>query len=102
MAADVQVTDGVVEVTLSGKVYAEEASVIREQVFPLIGEGHCFFHFRMHDLVYMDSSGLGMLLALQKRAAKLGGEVRISGLQGDLLRLFELTKLTALFRVKDH
>jgi len=97
---NVILTDGRVEVALSGKIYAEEAANIRDQVFPCVGEGFMHYRFRMEDVLYIDSTGLGVLLALQKKVAKHGGEVRISGLRDELRKLFELTKLADLFRME--
>jgi anti-sigma B factor antagonist len=50
---------------------------------------------------YIDSSGLGALVALSKRVRELGGELRLSGLNEDLRSLFELTKLDTLFPIAD-
>ena len=46
---------------------------------------------------YIDSSGLGALVSLSKRVRDAGGDVRLTGLNEDLRRLFELTRLDQLF-----
>lgn len=97
--SEVQINDNTVEVTLFGKIYAGEAAEIRMKLYPLLGKGYRHYHFRMNQLVYMDSSGLGVLLTIRNKAVALGGEVRISGLKDDMLKLFELTLLTELFRM---
>ncbi|MCI0347504.1 MAG: STAS domain-containing protein, partial [Chloroflexi bacterium] len=50
---------------------------------------------------YIDSSGLGALVALSRRVRDAGGELRLSGLNEDLRSLFELTKLDTLFAIAD-
>lgn len=94
---NVRRTNSGVEVELVGKIYAEQAAIICDRVFPFVGEGVLAYRFRMEDVSYIDSTGLGVLLSLQKRVAKQGGEVRIAGLQAELRKLFDLTKLTDLF-----
>ena len=48
---------------------------------------------------YIDSSGLGALVSLNKRIREQGGELRLSGLNEDLRTLFELTRLDTLFHL---
>lgn len=48
---------------------------------------------------YIDSSGLGVLVSLAKRLRELEGDLRLASLSDDLLTLFELTKLDALFQI---
>ena len=50
---------------------------------------------------YVDSSGLGALIALSKQIRARGGELRLANLNDDLTLLFKLTKLDTLFRVDD-
>ncbi len=49
---------------------------------------------------YIDSSGLGVLVSLSKRVRQEGGELRLSSLNEDLQRLFELTRLHTLFEIR--
>jgi anti-sigma B factor antagonist len=46
---------------------------------------------------YIDSAGLGVLVAISKRVKEGGGTMRITNLNEDLQTLFELTKLDTLF-----
>lgn len=48
---------------------------------------------------YVDSSGLGALVSLNKRIRESGGELRLAALNEDLRTLFELTRLDTLFRL---
>ncbi|WP_256757115.1 STAS domain-containing protein [Cohnella sp. WQ 127256] len=96
---NIRIHNGIVEIVLSGKVYADKAIDLRERLFPYLGAGYNRFWFDMTAMDYIDSSGIGFLLAIHKRADKLGGEVVITGLQGDMYKLFELTQLTHLFKL---
>jgi anti-sigma B factor antagonist len=48
---------------------------------------------------YVDSSGLGALVSLNKRLREVGGELRLAALNEDMRTLFELTRLDTLFRL---
>lgn len=48
---------------------------------------------------YVDSSGLGALVSLNKRLRELGGELRLAALNEDMRTLFELTRLDTLFKL---
>ncbi len=49
------------------------------------------------DTGYIDSSGLGALVTMARKAREQGGELRLAGLNDDLRSLFSLTKLDTLF-----
>ena len=49
---------------------------------------------------YIDSSGLGMLVAIRKRALENGGSIVIKGLHGLIKDLFVLTRLDKVFEIK--
>ncbi len=49
------------------------------------------------DTGYIDSSGLGALVTMARKARERGGELRLAGLNDDLRSLFSLTKLDTLF-----
>jgi anti-sigma B factor antagonist len=48
---------------------------------------------------FMDSAGLGELVAWKKRAAQLGGDVRLLRPQPLVRDVFELTALTRVFQI---
>lgn len=50
---------------------------------------------------FVDSAGLGQLIAWKKRAAQLGGDVRLLRPQQRVRDVFELTALTKAFRIFD-
>lgn len=51
-------------------------------------------------LKYIDSSGLGVLVALLKKNRSQGHRVSIKGLKPHLYKLFELTGLNAIFDIE--
>lgn len=100
MIQEITVTDNHVLVNLSGSIYVEEAAQIRESLIGYIEKGHKIFVVDLGSVDYIDSSGLGTLVAIQKRALQNGGSVIIRNLQGLVKDLFELTRLTKVFEIQ--
>lgn len=86
-------------VTLSGKIYVEQAADIREKLLKEMEKGHTQFLIHFSQVDYIDSSGLGVVVAIHKRAIQKGGKVCIQGLQGGVKELFELTRLNRVFEI---
>lgn len=101
MKQDFRVEDGTVVVKLSGSMYVEDAAVLRERLLEFSGKDYSRFVIDMSLVDYIDSSGLGVLVAIQKRALQKSGEVTIAGLQGIVRELFELTRLNKVFTVRE-
>lgn len=91
---------GLVVVELEGKIYVDDASDLREKLLEQIKLGHKEFLVLMERVIYIDSSGLGVLVAIQKRALEQGGRgVMIRGLNGAVREIFELTRLNRVFEI---
>lgn len=99
MFQDISVVDNEVHVTLTGSIYVEEATAIRAKLIEYIDQGFRRFVITMQKVDYIDSSGLGVLVAVQKRAVQNGGGVAIKGIQGIVKELFELTRLNKVFEI---
>jgi anti-sigma B factor antagonist len=100
MIMEIIATDRYVLVTLSGSFYAEEAAQLRESLIGFMVDGHNTFVVDLGGVDYIDSSGLGTLVAIQKRALQNGGGVIIKGHKGLVKDLFELTRLTQVFEIQ--
>lgn len=100
MIQEIRASDEEVLLRLQGKVYADEAAMIREKLFPFLDNGCSRIVVDVAEVSYIDSSGLGVLVALLKRARQNGGGVTLAGLQGEVLQLFELTRLTKVFDIE--
>lgn len=95
----IAVVDDRVTVSLVGDIYVEDASVLREELLERIQSGAKYFEFDMTKVGYIDSSGLGVLVAVQKQTVKMGGRVTLRGLNGLVSELFQLTRLNKVFEI---
>ena len=100
MTSNIVVTDEQIIMTINGSVYVEEAALIREQLVDYLDKGYKYFVINMGNVDYIDSSGLGVLVGIQKRAIKNGGSVRIKDIKGIVKELFELTRLIKVFETE--
>jgi len=99
MKQDFGVVNGKIVVTLSGRLYVEDAAILRERLLQYIDQGYKDFIVDMASVDYIDSSGLGVLVAIQKRSLQNGGGVAIKGAKGVVQEIFELTRLTKVFEM---
>ena len=100
MIQEINIEENQVIVKLSGSIYVEEAAQLRESLTGHIEKGHKTFIIDLGGVDYIDSSGLGTLVAIQKRALQNGGSVVIKGLRGLVKDLFELTRLDKVFEIQ--
>ena len=65
-----------------------------------IEKGHKNITINLGGVDYIDSSGLGTLVVIQKRALQNGGSVVIKGLRSLVKDLFVLTRLDKVFEIQ--
>ncbi len=87
----------VVIVIVAGEVDAETAPQLRDQFDDLLTRKEQNFVIDLSQVSFMDSSGLASLVQLFKRVRIGHGDVRLCGLQPEVSRIFELTRLHRVF-----
>src|ERR1700687_4092358 len=94
--------DGVSVVALDGRiVLGEESNLLRERVKTLIGEGKKRIVLNMANVKYIDSAGLGILVAAHVSAKNQGAAVHLSNLGNKFHDVLQLTRLLTVFNVYD-
>jgi anti-sigma B factor antagonist len=94
--------DGVFVVTLEGRiVLGEESHSLREKLKSVLAEGKKKIVLNMADIKYIDSSGLGALLAAHYSAKTQGASMRLCNLGGKFYEVLQITKLLTVFDVYD-
>ena len=89
-------------VDTSGKVtLGEGSSTLRTKIRELVDGGNRQVVLNMADVIYMDSSGLGELLAAHTTVTTAGGEVKLLNLSKRVRATLELTKLDTVFETFD-
>jgi len=94
--------DGVAVVTLDGRiVLGEESTSLREKLKSMLAEGKKKIVLNMANIKYIDSSGLGTLVAAHVSAKAQGASVRLCNLGEKFHEVLQLTKLLTVFDVYD-
>jgi len=94
--------DGVSVVELDGRiVLGEESNSLRESLKSLIAAGKKKIVLNMADIKYIDSAGLGTLVAAHISAKTQGASVRLCHLGNKFHEVLQMTKLLTVFDVYD-
>jgi len=98
MKATVRHIGKIAVVDLSGKITIGEGDVVlRERVTELLEGGNQNVLLNLEKVSYMDSAGIGELVACYKRAKEKDGTVKLLNPSGKVYDLLQLTKLEEVF-----
>lgn len=90
--------DGVAVVDLIGRLTSsDEAGILSERVSRLMAEGHSRVVLNLAQLTYLDSSGLGEMVACYSRVRKAGGAIRLAQTTDRVQDLLTITRLVTVF-----
>jgi anti-sigma B factor antagonist len=94
--------DGVSVVALDGRiVLGEESNALREKVKGLIAEGKRKIVLNMDNITFIDSAGLGTLVAAHHSAKAQGASLKLCHLGSKFQEVLQITKLLTVFEVYD-
>jgi anti-sigma B factor antagonist len=94
--------DGVDVIELSGRVVlGEESNALRETVKSLLASGHKNIVLNMDNVTYIDSAGLGTLVASHHSARTQGASLKLSNLGSKFQEILQVTKLLTVFDTYD-
>jgi len=94
--------DGVAVVALDGRVVlGEESTALRESVKTLLAANKKQIVLNMDNVTYIDSAGLGALVAAHHSARSQNASLRLSNLGSKFQEVLQVTKLLTVFEVFD-
>ena len=94
--------DGVTILDLSGRITLGEGSgTLRDAVRDIVAKGSKKILLNLADVNYIDSSGLGELVAAYTAVKNSGGELKLVNLTKKVSDLLVITKLATVFDAKD-
>lgn len=100
VAVAIHEVDGVSVVGLTGRIIlGEESFALREAVQSLMTAGKKKVVLNMSDVTYIDSAGLGILVACYVSAKKQGALIRLCSLGNKFREVLQLTRLLTIFDV---
>lgn len=99
MMVSYDVVNGWTVVEVDGEVDAHTAPMIREAMINLLDEGQPRFVLDLGFVTFMDSMGLGVIVAITKRVREHEGALRIASVSGPLLRIFDLSGMRENYEI---
>ena len=91
--------DGVTVVMCNGRiVFGDESSQLREQIKALLAQSKKIV-LNLGGVSYIDSGGLGILVALYTSARSAGGDIKLANLTQRVGDILQITKLSTIFEV---
>jgi anti-sigma B factor antagonist len=98
----VRTMDGIAIVDATGRiVFGDESASLRDTVKRVISENKRIV-LNLGDVTYIDSGGLGTLVALYTTARGAGGTIKLASLTKRVGDLLQVTKLLTVFDVFDN
>ena len=95
-----QSADDATVVALSGELDGKTAPAAQQQIVPLIPD-HGRIVLDMHQVGYMSSAGLRMMLLLYRQALAKGTKIALAGLSEDIRDTMSATGFLDFFVVSD-
>jgi anti-sigma B factor antagonist len=86
---------------VKGEVDVYSAPRLREKLVELVSQGHRHIVVDLESVDFLDSTGLGVLVGGLKRLRSHEGDLTLVCTQARILKVFEITGLTTVFRIAD-
>lgn len=85
--------------SVKGEIDVYSAPRLRERLVELVSQGHRQIVVDLEGVDFLDSTGLGVLVGGLKRLRSHDGELSIVCSQSRIMKVFEITGLTSVFRM---
>src|SRR5689334_9080624 len=89
--------DGWTVLVVHGELDIATAPGLRERLHTLLAEGRTRLVVDLDDVGFLDSTSLGVLVGVLKRARTDGGDLRLVCTQPRIRKVFEITRLDTAF-----
>lgn len=99
MRIDIQEINDVTLLELDGCLEGPTSTCLADAVSKSVSVSMTKFIIDMENVTFVDSCGLGALVAALKAVQQYSGQIRISSLDPEVYSIFELTRLHRLFEI---
>lgn len=87
------------EIIIAKNFAIDEVSEFRDKVYEMINNGERNFILDCSKCEFIDSTGLGVLVALYKKCNELNGSLRLHSVNSEVMRVLNLTRLDTIFKL---
>ncbi len=91
--------DGVVSLSLKGRLDFSSSTSLKERVMELMSDGKRHFVVNMAKVDFINSSGLGTLVSVLKEVRLAKGKMVLANLGTYVQEIFEITQLSHIFEI---
>lgn len=93
LRTEVSEIEGWTVVTVHGEIDVATSPTLRERLIDLVNDGSARLVLDLEAVDFLDSTGLGTIVSILKRARTHGGDLRLVCTEARIRRLFEITGL---------
>jgi anti-sigma B factor antagonist len=95
-----KIVDGVLMLDLRGRItLGPETEAVRSKLKAMLAAGHRQIILNLGEVTYLDSSGLGTLIASYTSARNAGGNLKLLHLPRGVQQLMQITRLSTVFEI---
>lgn len=96
-----RVVDGVAILDLKGRLVLDEVDLFRKRVDELIRQKRLSIVLNLKEITYIDSAGVGMMVAKYLSVRRQGGDIKLLHLSPRSQRVMTITRLLTVFEAYD-
>jgi anti-sigma B factor antagonist len=96
---DVFDQDGWTVLRVTGELDVATAPRLRQEAVRVVAEGRLRLVMDLAGVDFLDSTGLGVVIGVLKRARGHGGDLVLAGLSPQVSKVFEITRVNEIIRI---
>jgi len=93
-------TGNIWDIIIKGEIDIYNSTQLKEKLSSLVQDKPIDLHINCSQLEYIDSTGLGALVAILKKAKQNNLNVTLSNLKPNVAKLFKITNLDKVFIIE--
>ena len=96
-----RINESTVVVAVEGRLNAVTAGELKEKIKTLIADSYVNIVLSLSGVSFIDSSGLSAIVSALKGVREKGGSLKLVGVNANVKKVFELTRLERIFEFYD-
>lgn len=95
------IKDGRININLKGEIDIANADMFKSNCLEVAKDTKLGFTFDCQELSFIDSTALGVFVAVNKAVQSYGNDILLKGLRPGIKKLFVITNLDKSIRIED-
>ena len=99
----INIDDPIITYQLKGKITTEDDYLeIEKEVFNYLNQNYYRIVFDLSELTHTNSSGIGFFMRTLTKSRIMGGELVIIGINGNVEKIFSISKLDEIYIICEN